>query len=220
RPRPRGPGRGRARRAEPRPRDGPEGDGGAAGAHPPAPRPGGVAGGGGGARDAHEGAGAGDRPRGGGAGLRGREGARADGGEEIDQEGDRRDRVRAARPRRAPRAEDRDRRRLHLSPRKRGVDGRSGLQTSASLTHMRRGRWWRAGLYRANALARRVIYRSRLATRLLYGIRADPYRSISFWELGTLAMRRALGRELREGMRALEVGTGPYAVLALWALSR
>src|SRR5262249_18804888 len=64
------------------------------------------------------------------------------------------------------------------------------------------------------------IYRSRLATRLLYGIRADPYRSISFWELGTLAMQRALGRELRQGMRALEVGTGPYAVLALWALSR
>ena len=33
-------------------------------------------------------------------------------------------------------------------------------------------------------------------------------------------MRRALARDLRGGMRVLEVGTGPYAVLALWAVRR
>jgi methylase of polypeptide subunit release factors len=79
---------------------------------------------------------------------------------------------------------------------------------------------WRTTLYRANALARRILYRSRLATRLLYGSWMDPYRAISFWELGTLALQRALRRDLRDGMRVLEIGTGPYGVLALWVLSR
>ncbi len=79
---------------------------------------------------------------------------------------------------------------------------------------------WRSTLYGANALARRILYRSRLATRLLYGSWMDPHRAISFWELGSLAMQRALRRDLRDGMRVLEIGTGPYAVLALWALSK
>jgi methylase of polypeptide subunit release factors len=83
-----------------------------------------------------------------------------------------------------------------------------------------RGQVWRTALYRANGLARLALYRSRLATRLLYGVWMDPHGTISFWELGTLAMQRALRRDLRDGMRVLEVGTGPYGVLANWALSR
>jgi methylase of polypeptide subunit release factors len=75
-------------------------------------------------------------------------------------------------------------------------------------------------LYRANAEARRIVYRSRTATRILYGSRMDPFWAISYWELGTLAMRQALRRDLKDGQRVLEIGTGPYAVLALWALSR
>jgi cyclopropane fatty-acyl-phospholipid synthase-like methyltransferase len=39
----------------------------------------------------------------------------------------------------------------------------------------------------------------------------------AFFELGTIVMRRALARYLRDGMRVLEVGTGPYAILAIWA---
>jgi methylase of polypeptide subunit release factors len=81
------------------------------------------------------------------------------------------------------------------------------------------GPTWPIALYRANALARRVLYRSRPATRLLFGTWMSPCGAISFWELGTLAMQRALRRDLRDGLRVLEVGTGPYAVLALWALS-
>jgi methylase of polypeptide subunit release factors len=82
-----------------------------------------------------------------------------------------------------------------------------------------RERMWRTTLYRANSLARRVVYRSRFVTRLLYGGWMEPHRSVSFWELCTLAMQRALRRDLRDGMRVLEIGTGPYGVLALWALS-
>ena len=74
--------------------------------------------------------------------------------------------------------------------------------------------------FRANALARRFVYRSPLVARLLYGARFEPYQAISFWELGSLAMREALRRDLRAGMRALEIGTGPYATLALWAQAR
>jgi methylase of polypeptide subunit release factors len=78
---------------------------------------------------------------------------------------------------------------------------------------------WRTTLYRANGLARRILYRSRLVTRLLFGSWMEPHRAISFWELGTVAMQSALRRDLRDGMRVLEIGTGPYGVLALWALS-
>jgi methylase of polypeptide subunit release factors len=74
--------------------------------------------------------------------------------------------------------------------------------------------------FRANALARRFVYRSPLVARLLYGARFEPYQAVSFWELGSLAMREALRRDLRSGQRALEIGTGPYATLALWAQAR
>lgn len=57
-------------------------------------------------------------------------------------------------------------------------------------------------------------------TKLLYGTLVEPIDAISYWELGTLAMRQALSVELRDGMRVLEIGTGPYAILSLWALRR
>lgn len=75
-------------------------------------------------------------------------------------------------------------------------------------------------LFRANAVARKYIYSSRPIARALYGGWFSPYPAISFWELGSLAMRSALSPHLRDGMRVLEIGTGPYATLAIWARSR
>lgn len=75
-------------------------------------------------------------------------------------------------------------------------------------------------LFRGNAIARRLLYRSRLVARALYGAGLEPYADVSFWELGSVAMRQALARDLRDGMRALEIGTGPYAILSLWAAAR
>jgi methylase of polypeptide subunit release factors len=77
----------------------------------------------------------------------------------------------------------------------------------------------RAGMA-ANHVARRLFYRSTLITRMLFGAWHEPCDGLSFFELGTVVMRRALVRDLRNGMRVLEVGTGPYAVLALWAAQR
>jgi len=72
----------------------------------------------------------------------------------------------------------------------------------------------------ANRAARRFLYRSPACARVLFGAWFEPCDGVSFFELGTVAMRRALSRDLRPGMRVLEVGTGPYAVLALWAVRR
>jgi methylase of polypeptide subunit release factors len=72
---------------------------------------------------------------------------------------------------------------------------------------------------RANHCLRRYVYRSPLITRLLYRCSLSSRTTLSYWELGTLAMRHALKRNLKDGMRVLEVGTGPYGVLALWAAS-
>jgi methylase of polypeptide subunit release factors len=77
-----------------------------------------------------------------------------------------------------------------------------------------------AGAVRVNSLLRGLLYRSRFATRLVYGIWATPFGHMSFWELGTLVMRQALRAELRAGMRVLEIGTGPHALLGLWAARR
>ncbi len=73
------------------------------------------------------------------------------------------------------------------------------------------------GLRAVNELIRRRVYRSPAWTRLLFGVDATPYCNLSFWELPTLFLRQQLRYELRNGMRVLEVGTGPYATLALWA---
>ena len=76
-------------------------------------------------------------------------------------------------------------------------------------------------LIRANALLRRIFYRSRVVTRLVFAYWPSPARDdISFFELCSLVMRQALVRELRDGLRVAEMGTGPYAVMALWASSR
>lgn len=76
-------------------------------------------------------------------------------------------------------------------------------------------------LIRANALLRKLVYRSPWVTRVLF--QAWPPTAvdeISYFELGSLAMQRALAADLRDGMRVAEVGTGPYAVMALWATAR
>ena len=75
-------------------------------------------------------------------------------------------------------------------------------------------------LIRGNDVLRRVLYRSTRATRLLTGLDLEPARSTTYFELGTLAMARALRDVLRPGMRVADVGTGPYAILSLWALRR
>ena len=72
----------------------------------------------------------------------------------------------------------------------------------------------------ANRAARRLLYRSPLCARALFGTWLEPCDDLSFFELCTVVMRRALARDLRPGMRVLEVGTGPYAVLSLWAVKR
>jgi methylase of polypeptide subunit release factors len=72
----------------------------------------------------------------------------------------------------------------------------------------------------ANRAVRRTVYRSPAVTRLIFGSTLRPCGASSFWELGTLAIRQALSLDLRDGMRVVEVGTGPYATLALWAARR
>lgn len=73
---------------------------------------------------------------------------------------------------------------------------------------------------RANAVLRRSVYSSRRSTRVALGLDLLPCASISYFELGSVAMIAALRRELRPGMRVVDVGTGPYAVVALWAARR
>jgi len=75
-------------------------------------------------------------------------------------------------------------------------------------------------LLELNRVPRSVVYRSPWVARLLFGCRLVACGGTSFWELGSLAMRKALRRYLRDGMRVLEIGTGPYAILPLWSLSR
>ena len=77
----------------------------------------------------------------------------------------------------------------------------------------------RAGMA-ANRAARRLFYRSPVVARALFGSWHERCDGISFFELGTVVMRRALARDLRDGMRVLEIGTGPYAILATWAARR
>lgn len=72
----------------------------------------------------------------------------------------------------------------------------------------------------ANEAARRLLYRSETVARAVFNAKLRACDEISFWELGTLAMRQALVRDLRNDLRVAEVGTGPYATLALWAASR
>jgi glycosyltransferase involved in cell wall biosynthesis len=89
----------------------------------------------------------------------------------------------------------------------------------AATTGPGRARAHRA-LFAANAAARRLIYRSPRATALIWGARVERHGATSFWELGSLAIRRTLRRELRDGLRALEIGTGPHALVAVWAARR
>ena len=72
----------------------------------------------------------------------------------------------------------------------------------------------------ANAVLRRWVYRSPAVTGWLFGIRPSESSDVSYFEPGTLAMKRSLENVLRDGHRALEIGTGPQAILALWASNR
>ena len=75
-------------------------------------------------------------------------------------------------------------------------------------------------LIRLNGLCRKYLYQSPAVARIIFSCNLSSYHGISFFELCTLIMRRALARYLKSGMRVLEVGAGPYAVLLLWACKR
>lgn len=75
-------------------------------------------------------------------------------------------------------------------------------------------------MVQVNNLLRKFVYRSPFAARRLFNCELRRFGNVSFWELGTLAMRKALVGSLRDGMRALEIGTGPYAILSVWAAIR
>jgi len=94
------------------------------------------------------------------------------------------------------------------------------LRVYDELMASRQGGVVRRALFALNAIARAHVYRSTRVARVLWNARVEPEGDISVWELGTLALARALRRELKDGLRALELGTGPYAVLSLWAASR
>jgi SAM-dependent methyltransferase len=76
------------------------------------------------------------------------------------------------------------------------------------------------GALRVNSFLRSALYRSQSVTRLVYGVRVVPFGHMSYWELGTLVMQRALRAELQARQRLLEIGTGPHALLAQWASRR
>ena len=59
----------------------------------------------------------------------------------------------------------------------------------------------------------RHIRRSALLTRVLFGVKTRGGRRIH-WDFTTLVLKRSL-RTARPGMRVLEVGTGPYGLLAV-----
>ncbi len=56
-------------------------------------------------------------------------------------------------------------------------------------------------------------------TRLLFGVRVEATGHIH-WDFTTLALKNCLRRHIRSGSAVLEVGTGPYGILAIWLAKR
>ena len=63
------------------------------------------------------------------------------------------------------------------------------------------------------------IRRNKLLTRLIFGVRI-PDSNYIHWDFTTLALRKALKRMVRNKPNFLEIGTGPYAMLAIYLYRR
>ncbi len=60
-----------------------------------------------------------------------------------------------------------------------------------------------------------AVRRNAILTELLFGVRPHHGERI-YWDFTTLVLRSALKRAVRDGMKILEIGAGPYALLALY----
>src|SRR5512146_1404810 len=64
------------------------------------------------------------------------------------------------------------------------------------------------------------VRRSPWLHRVLYGYSPVAVEYGGLWDWTTIALRNALRRDFQAGMSLLDVGTGPYGVLALYACRR
>ncbi len=58
------------------------------------------------------------------------------------------------------------------------------------------------------------IRRNKLLTRLLFNVKV-PNSDDIHWDFTTLVLKKALDEILKPDLKILEIGTGPYAILAL-----
>lgn len=68
-------------------------------------------------------------------------------------------------------------------------------------------------------LLNQTVRRNALLTWCLFGVRARTDRRIH-WDFTTLVLRECLARRVRPWHRVLEVGTGPYGILAIPLVKR
>lgn len=59
------------------------------------------------------------------------------------------------------------------------------------------------------------IRKSSLVTRMLFGVKVLGSKRIH-WDFTTLALKKAINRHIEDGMRVLEMGTGPHAILSVY----
>jgi release factor glutamine methyltransferase len=74
-------------------------------------------------------------------------------------------------------------------------------------------------MHRLNVIGLRILNkylrRNKLLTRLIFGVRTLSNDDIH-WDFTTIVLRKALKQGVSSNPRILEIGTGPYAILAIY----
>lgn len=85
------------------------------------------------------------------------------------------------------------------------------------MTGFARAKWMPRVLMRIYAGVVVVIRRNRCLFRLLFGFWPPTVCKGQLWDWTTIQLRRAMARRVASGASLLDMGTGPVAVLGIWA---